>query len=280
MAHGGMHLAAVAGMALLALSSAAPAAETQAGAKVEAPHAVLRLVAETPGADDTFRGAILIDLDPGWKTYWINPGDAGIPPMLDFSASRNASATAVAFPAPQRFSDEFGNTNGYEGRVAVAITFRKGAAQADAQLRADLMLGVCKDICIPVSASLALDQRETGAAEQQRLVDDTFAALPRPSGPDGGIGEARLGKDGKTLEVEATLPDTSPHPQPQLFVAGPKGWFFGAPRHSERMGDRLTFTLPVLETPRKDTGAPIAIEAVLSDGARSFGARLEVERTH
>jgi hypothetical protein len=29
--------------------------------------------------------ALQLDMAPGWKTYWRQPGDSGIPPRFDFS---------------------------------------------------------------------------------------------------------------------------------------------------------------------------------------------------
>ncbi len=34
-------------------------------------------------ADGTRMAAVQLDLEPGWKTYWRAPGDAGIPPSFD-----------------------------------------------------------------------------------------------------------------------------------------------------------------------------------------------------
>ncbi|MEG4641374.1 protein-disulfide reductase DsbD domain-containing protein, partial [Paracoccus sp. APAP_BH8] len=33
--------------------------------------------------------ALHLRLEPGWKTYWRSPGDAGVPPRFDWAASRN-----------------------------------------------------------------------------------------------------------------------------------------------------------------------------------------------
>ena len=41
------------------------------------------------------RAGLLIELDGLWKTYWRVPGDAGIPPQLDWSGSQNAAAIDV-----------------------------------------------------------------------------------------------------------------------------------------------------------------------------------------
>ena len=50
-------------------------------------------------------GTLDIDLKPGWKTYWRDPGDAGVPPLLDVSASTNIAAAEFDFPAPKRHDD-------------------------------------------------------------------------------------------------------------------------------------------------------------------------------
>ncbi len=60
-----------------------------------------------------------IDLKPGWKTYWRDPGDAGVPPTLDASASSNIASAELSFPAPQRFDDGFAIWAGYKEPVGI-----------------------------------------------------------------------------------------------------------------------------------------------------------------
>ena len=45
--------------------------------------------------------ALQITLAPGWKTYWRQPGDTGIPPRFDFSGSENLTILDVIYPAPK-----------------------------------------------------------------------------------------------------------------------------------------------------------------------------------
>ena len=60
----------------------------------------MRLVVDpAPRADGTIAGILDIDLDPGWKTYWRDPGGAGIPPMLDVSQSTGHCPADDAVPA-------------------------------------------------------------------------------------------------------------------------------------------------------------------------------------
>ena len=39
--------------------------------------------------DGNVLGALKINLKPGWKIYWRNPGEAGLPPELDWSDVEN-----------------------------------------------------------------------------------------------------------------------------------------------------------------------------------------------
>jgi DsbC/DsbD-like thiol-disulfide interchange protein len=51
----------------------------------------VRLVAGTvkPNSGRIIRAGIELRLDPGWKTYWRYPGEAGVPPQIDFAQSEN-----------------------------------------------------------------------------------------------------------------------------------------------------------------------------------------------
>src|SRR5262245_54788615 len=63
----------------------------------QAEGAAVRLLASgAPDEQGVLKGALQIELKPGWKTYWQDPGDAGVPPSLDVSASRNVAAADIA----------------------------------------------------------------------------------------------------------------------------------------------------------------------------------------
>src|SRR5262245_11146520 len=64
---------------------------------------------------------VQIDLSPGWKTYWRVPGEAGVPPVFDWSASANLKEARVLFPAPARLHDEGGEAVGYENEVIFPV---------------------------------------------------------------------------------------------------------------------------------------------------------------
>jgi DsbC/DsbD-like thiol-disulfide interchange protein len=122
---------------------------------------------------------VLVELDPGWKTYWRMPGEAGIPPDFTWTTSAPAKVT-VSFPSPSRYADQSGETVGYEQAVLFpAVVTPQKAGPLD--LKLDLFFAVCKDICIPASAtaSVTLGTMARDPAGSAR-VGQAAAMLPSP----------------------------------------------------------------------------------------------------
>lgn len=119
-----------------------------------------RLVATTqaigPGQQQ-LRLGLHVRLDPEWKIYWRSPGTAGLPPVLTWSDSANLAGSVLRWPAPKRF-ELFGlQSFGYADEVVLPIDARLAEPGAPALLRADVEYLVCRDICIPGTARVALD---------------------------------------------------------------------------------------------------------------------------
>src|SRR5438874_1168615 len=51
-------------------------------------HSAVRLLAGSRSGG-VLLGGIAFQMQPGWKTYWRNPGDSGVPPRFDFSKPAN-----------------------------------------------------------------------------------------------------------------------------------------------------------------------------------------------
>lgn len=98
---------------------------------------------------------IKIELAPGWKTYWRAPGDAGIPPQFDWAGSENLGSMRLHWPTPEVFDQNGMQSIGYHGDVVIPIeiTPRDSGTQSIV-LDGEMELGVCKDICIPVTADI------------------------------------------------------------------------------------------------------------------------------
>jgi suppressor for copper-sensitivity B len=85
--------------------------------------AVVRLITATDNiaADSTLEAGLEFRFAKGWHGYWRTPGDAGIPPTVDWSASENISGAEISWPAPHRLViDELQNSV-YENDVVLPV---------------------------------------------------------------------------------------------------------------------------------------------------------------
>jgi len=145
-------------------------------------HSAARLIAGATSRnhDASFlRAGIEIKLDPGWHTYWRDPGDSGAPPSFDFSGSENVKSVNVLWPAPERFPDGAGgNSIGYHNHVVLPLHVVAVESEKQTALRLKLAYDVCSNICIPVESNLVLSLGGDGA-EDQAIARAEFR-VPRP----------------------------------------------------------------------------------------------------
>lgn len=100
--------------------------------------------------DGVHHAAFAITLAPGWKTYWRTPGDAGIPPVFDWSMTQNITSAGVTFPVPTVFYENGMRSIGYDDGMVLPITLHADDANSDIALDGRMTIGVCLDICVPV----------------------------------------------------------------------------------------------------------------------------------
>ena len=100
-----------------------------------------------------------LDIQPGWHTYWKNPGDAGLAPALHWTLPPGATASEIAWQPPRR--EPFGPLLGYvyEGSAyhLVKITPPPGGiARGKFPLKVEATWLVCDEECVPEKACLDL----------------------------------------------------------------------------------------------------------------------------
>jgi DsbC/DsbD-like thiol-disulfide interchange protein len=232
--------------AIAALAAATLPAFASSSAWYDSEGGRIRLV--TSGKPDTaghIKGVLEIALKPGWKTYWRDPGDSGVPPQFDVSASTNVSRALLSFPAPQRHNDGYGLWSGYDHSVSLPVVFTLSSPGAAATIDAEVFLGMCKTICIPVQTTLKLDPAsDPDNAGDAAVVKAGFAALPGT--PKKGFEAKLLPGDHETLEVQAVAPGDPK--AVEFFVAGADNYMLGAPKRSESDG-KIVFNVPILDRP-------------------------------
>ena len=207
-------------MALACLAGPAAARAQDASPWDKQPHAQARLIAGSvmKSADATYLHAgVEIRLDAGWKTYWREPGDSGVPPTFDFSGSENVKSVAVEWPAPERFPDGAGgNSIGYVGRLVLPLRIVQKDAGKHASVHLKLNYAVCGNLCVPAEATLEL--AITYAHSGRRLGD--LGAAPQPPGyrlRNGDLALERLD------ELGDTRGDRSARSEPAQTPKGAKG---------------------------------------------------------
>jgi DsbC/DsbD-like thiol-disulfide interchange protein len=177
--------------------------------------------------DGSRTAGLVVEVEPDWKTYWRNPGAAGVPPRFDWSGSRNLASAEVLWPRPHVF-ESFGLTTlGYSGRVVLPV--RLAPERADRPIDVDLAvaIGVCRDICVleesAVRAHIAPDAPEEGGA----LIAAAEAAVPRPGAEQGLVrATCRISGAGAERRFDAVLDFSRPLDDPIVVLEGPElAWF-------------------------------------------------------
>ncbi len=168
-------------------------------------HAAARLITavEATGSGPTVDAGLEIRLAPGWHAYWRSPGDAGIPPSIDWAGSGNLARTEIAWPAPARLSLQGFETAVYEHHVVLPITLTLARPGAPLKLHAAVSYAACAEVCVPYSATfdLALPAGMALPGPEAPLIADARAHVPD------GLAAARL--ELLSATVTSTGPDTA-----------------------------------------------------------------------
>lgn len=109
--------------------------------------------------------ALRIKLAPGWKTYWRAPGDAGIPPEFDWQGSENLASVQYVWPTPEVFYTNGQRALGYHDELVLPVILTPARPEQPIRLKAGLDLGVCHEVCVPVTAELRAEVPPEGRAD-------------------------------------------------------------------------------------------------------------------
>jgi thiol:disulfide interchange protein/DsbC/DsbD-like thiol-disulfide interchange protein len=199
--------------------------------------------------------ALRLDIADGWHTYWRNPGDSGEPTRIEWRLPDGVEASDIFWPAPERIPYGPLVNFGYHGRAVHLARITIPAdwpADRPVELEAAASWLVCKDICIPEQADLAMTLPNGGgrsdpaaaamiAAARDRLPED-YAGEARfgPQPAAAGAGQAARGDLILTLDPAGALADaTSAYFFPATWGAVDPV----APQRLDRHGTALALTM-------------------------------------
>lgn len=158
-------------------------------------------------ANGRYLAGLEIVMADGWKTYWRMPGDSGVPPSFDWAGSANVAATKVLYPAPMRMPEAGGVAIGYKQSVLLPIEITPQDPAKPVVLKLALEFGVCREICIPATATFDLS---IPAAPQGAAAPEIAAAIERVPRPQEGRRKDDPALKGVTVSREG--------PSPQLVI--------------------------------------------------------------
>jgi DsbC/DsbD-like thiol-disulfide interchange protein len=239
-----------------------------------------RLIAGSQSAGGgPLRAGIEMKLKSGWHTYWRYPGDAGMPPSFDFSASSNVKAIEVRWPAPHRIPEQGMTAIGYTENVILPLHITPQNRGKPVMLRLKLGYAVCEKLCVPAEAKAEL-ALAGGTSSQDARLADAEGRVPKKvalgEGSELVIRSVRR-DDGSTparVIVDMTAPAGA-----DLFAEGPaQDWALplpaavaGAPAGLQR----FAFALDGAPPGAKYQGARLTLTAVAGQTAIEVAIRLD-----
>ncbi len=199
--------------------------------------------------------ALHLTLADHWKTYWRAPGDAGIPPSFDWTGSANVASVRFHWPRPVVFHLNGMQTVGYMHDLVLPMEVVATDPAKPMQVRGKVDIGVCNDICMPVSLTISADL--SGAGARDAVIEAALAKNP-VSGPAAGVSavrcEVRPIKDGVHLTAQFSVPDQGGDETALIETADPTVWVGDS--HLKREGGEVTAGADLVPS----DGAPFVLD--------------------
>lgn len=186
-----------------------------------------------------------IKMQKKWKTYWRQPGDAGIPPHFDWKGSENVKSVKVLWPAPLRMVDPYVTTIGYEGEVVFPVIFEAKDESKPIRAKLNFAYGVCLDICIPEDRkmSFSVPVSKGSNSRDHSLLSRFYKRVPEIVGQS--VEKSYLIRDYPVIRgIKTSLSSKKPQilfnviyppnsKQHDIFVEASGGYFIAEPTKSK-----------------------------------------------
>ena len=123
--------------------------------------------------------ALRQQIEAGWHTYWVNPGESGLPTTVEWSLPNGFTAGPIAWPTPKRFAIGPVVDYGYTDDVLLPVTVN---VPPGLQVGTAITIGahaswlVCSDTCIPEEAELSIVLPVGAAPAPNRDAQEAFAS--------------------------------------------------------------------------------------------------------
>ncbi|PJD97336.1 MAG: hypothetical protein CK425_03515 [Parachlamydia sp.] len=259
-------------------------------ASSEAPPVKIELIYDQAAiqANTPFWVGIRLQHQPGWHSYWKNPGDAGLATEFEWTLPATLKAGSIEWPVPQKFNLNSIIGLGYEGEILLLtqMTPTKEFVEGPLELKADIHWLACSDAtCVPGDATVVLEIPQTPSPSQKNaeMKQEILAAIAKlPSQhhqinavrKDGLIVIHLTGIDQGITPTPSFFPETTEQvdlqKEPMITAAGQQaGEYLITMAEGASFSDRLKGIL-LLEDPKTDNPLALNIDLLIHKDANAL----------
>jgi DsbC/DsbD-like thiol-disulfide interchange protein len=164
-------------------------------------------------------------LEPGWHTYWKNPGDNGMAPQVEWALPEGFRAGPLLWPAPQSFGEAPSISYGFADEVlllAELSTPTSAPPGGVSLLRARVRWLACRESCVPGSGDVELALPASTSPAADAAWTGVFAAA-RAAQPPAPAGPTTASFDGHRFILRLPVPPDAPAPaRAEFFCEDPE----------------------------------------------------------
>ena len=182
-----------------------------ASARAAHTQAQLVLAVDSARPGETVLAGVHLKMEPGWHTYWKNPGSAGMTTKIEWQLPAGVTAGDIQWPIPEKLPPDEVITYAYENEVVLLVPLKLAADLKPGALvlKAKISWLECKEQCIPaggdVEATLNVGS-ETKPSADAALLKEWQARTPRA---DKAFSfrvhwEKKIDNDTRTVIIEGT----------------------------------------------------------------------------
>jgi DsbC/DsbD-like thiol-disulfide interchange protein len=230
--------------------------------------ATLALLDGGGGANGEILAGLSISLADHVRTYWRTPGESGLPPFFDFSASRNVDHVDIEWPTPSRMTEADSIIFGYENDVIIPLRVTPKDATRPVSLTLTIDFGLCDTLCTPAKAVLTRELGSGGAARSS--IESFLARVPKQVAIKSDDSPAVIAIEthgGPPASLVVSIRSKSSlH---DVIIEGPDAWYFGQGVQTKLDGESYRVMIPVEQKPSSGTfaGLKLVVTAISEDGA-------------
>jgi DsbC/DsbD-like thiol-disulfide interchange protein len=193
---------------------------------------------------------------PGWHSYWVIPGDAGLPTKLTWRLPAGVSAGPILWPTPHRLPVGPLVDYGYEGDTLL-LTDLQAASDlppgSEVLIQAKAQWLMCHDVCIPASQELTITLPVRQAAALHRganaaAFERARAQIPR----DLKLSGASATRAGTQVTLTFAIPGSGMPRRLEFFPLEPARIEPSAPQTLRPNGDMVQLELTAAQAVAAD----------------------------